>query len=77
MSMYLKLLILCLISAGVLALAVFGKRVRLGTALCFVWLAASLPLCFFLALDDKSTLLFYLITALLGFAYLTGGKHKS
>ena len=77
MSSTLTITILCAVSAGVLALAVFTPLHRLGTVLTFVWLAAALPVCYFCALTDKQVFLFYLLSGALalGFCCL-GGERK-
>ncbi len=70
------LLILCAVSAVLLALGCFAPRTgKLFSALCIVWLAAALPLLFFLNLTARYVLLFYLISGALGLIFLYGGKH--
>lgn len=77
MSSTLIIIILCAVSAGVLALAVFTPLHRLGTALTFLWLAAALPVCYFCALTDKLVFVFYLISAAIALGYLCiGGERK-
>ena len=77
MSSTLIIVILCAVSAAVLALAVFSPVHRLGTVLSYIWLAAALPVCYFCALTDKLVFLFYLISGALALGYLCiGGERK-
>ena len=68
-------LILSAISAVILAL---GRFVRPLSRVCglagLVWLAAALPVMFFLNLDAEHVLLFYLISAAIGLILHFGGK---
>lgn len=77
MSSTLIIVILCAVSAAVLALAVFSPVHRLGTVLSYIWLAAALPVCYFCALTDKQVFLFYLISGALALGYwCIGGERK-
>ena len=69
------LLILCAVSMVLMALGTFVPRLGKACAgLCLLWLAAALPLMFFLELGARHVLLFYLISAALGLIFLYGGK---
>ena len=70
------LLILCAISGVLLALAVFAPPGRLWSALSLLWLAGALPALFFLGMDWRHVLLFYLISGGLGLLFLMGGKRS-
>lgn len=77
MSPYLILLILCAVSALLLALICFSPRAgRIGTGLCLAWLAAALPVMYFLDIERKGILLFYLVSAAIGLVFMTGGKER-
>lgn len=47
---------------------------RICAVLCLVWLAAALPLMFFLDLSAPYVLLFYLLSGLLALIFQFGGK---
>ena len=69
------LLILCAVSAVLLALGCFVPGLgKVCGVLCVFWLAAALPLLFFLELSARHALLFYLISGALGLIFLHGGK---
>lgn len=75
MSAFETTLILSAVSAVILGL---GRFVRPLTRICgvagLVWLAAALPVMFFLNLDSQHVLLFYLISAAVGLIFHFGGK---
>ena len=69
------LLILCAVSAALLALGCFVPKLgKVCAVACVIWLAAALPLMFFLELNARYVLLFYMISAALGLIFLFGGK---
>lgn len=76
MSPYITLLILCAVSALLLALAFFSPWHKQATGLCLLWLAASLPIMYFSDFSRNFILLFYLISAAAGLVYLAGGEKK-
>ena len=67
--------ILAAVSAVILGL---GRFVRPLGRICgvagLVWLAAALPVMFFLNLDAQHVLLFYLLSAAVGLIFHLGGK---
>ena len=75
MTPILTMLILCAVSAVLLALGCFVPGLgKVCGALCVLWLAGALPLLFFLNLSARHALLFYLISGALGLIFLYGGK---
>ncbi len=77
MSPYILLIILCGISAALLAQCYFSRWwSNLGTYVCLVWLAAALPIMYFSDMDRELILLFYLISGAIGLIYQAGGKKK-
>ena len=69
------LLILCAVSTVLTALGCFVPGLgKICAGLCLLWLAAALPLLFFLNLSARHVLLFYLISGALGMIFLFGGK---
>ena len=77
MSPYLILIILCAVSGGLLALSYYSRWwSNLGSYILLFWLAASLPIMYFTALDRKLILLFYMISAAIGLAIQAGGAKK-
>ena len=72
-------LVIVLIMSAVSALLTgLGSLVRCLTRVCGVllllWLAAALPLMFFLDVSSELVLLFYLISAVCGLIFTIGGR---
>ena len=68
-------LILFAVSAAILGLGRFVRPLgRVCGVLGLVWLAAALPVMFFLNLDARHVLLFYLLSAAIGLIFHIGGK---
>lgn len=68
-------LLLSAVSGVLTALGCFVRPLgRLCAVLCLVWLAAALPVMFFLKLAFEYVLLFYLISSALGLIFLLGGR---
>lgn len=68
-------LILSAVSAVLMALGCFVRPLgRICGVLCFVWLAAALPLMYFLNVGWAYVLLFYLISAAVSLIFQYGGK---
>lgn len=68
-------LILSAVSAVLLGLGRFVRPLgRILSAIGLVWLAAALPVMFFLDLEARYVLLFYLISAAVGLIVHFGGK---
>ena len=68
-------LILSAVSAVLVGLGRFVRPLtRICGVLCLVWLAAALPVMFFLNLDSQHVLLFYLLSAAMGLIIHFGGK---
>lgn len=77
MSPYILLLILCAVSAALLAQCFFSRWwSNLGTYICLVWLAAALPIMYFADMSRNHILLFYLVSGAVGLAYHLGGEKK-
>ena len=75
MSPFLTTLILCAVSGLLMALARYVPFLgRIGGVLCLLWLAAALPVFFFLNLGWAYVLLFYLTSGTLGLIFVYGGK---
>ncbi len=75
MSPFLTTLILCAVSGLLMALARYVRRLgRVCGVLCLLWLAAALPVFFFLNIGWEYVLLFYLTSGTLGLIFLYGGK---
>ena len=68
-------LILSAVSALIIGLGRFVRPLaRICGIVCLVWLAAALPLMFFLNLNSQHVLLFYLISSALGLIFHFGGR---
>lgn len=68
-------LILSAVSAVILGLGRFIRPLgRLCSVAGLIWLAAALPVMFFLDLEARYVLLFYLISAAVGLIFQFGGK---
>ena len=68
-------LILAAVSGVLQALGIFVRPLaRIASILLLVWLAAALPLMFFLNVASQYVLLFYLLSAVLGLILQLGGK---
>ena len=68
-------LILSAVSGVLLGLGSFVRPLtRVCGILCLVWLAAALPIMFFMNLSAQYVLLFYLLSAVLGLIFSFGGK---
>ncbi len=78
MSPVLTFLILCAVSALLLAGASFLPRTaaKICSVVLLIWLAASLPLLYFTMLDEKYVLLFYLVSGAFGLLFRLGGEAK-
>ncbi len=78
MSPVATFLILCGVSAALLAAASFLPRpwALAGAVLLLVWLAAALPVMYFCMLGEKYVLLFYLISGACGLLFRLGGERK-
>ena len=75
MSPLLTTIILAAVSVLLQALGVFLAPLRkLAGILLLLWLAAALPLQFFLNLPSMNVLLFYLLSAVLGLILHRGGN---
>ena len=69
------ILILAGVSAALLALGFFVRSLRKAAGIVLlVWMAAALPLLFFLNITAEGVLLFYILSALLGLIFSFGGK---
>jgi len=68
-------LILCAVSGLLLALSRYVRFLgRVCGVLSMIWLAAVLPVLFFLNIGWEYVLLFYLVSGMLGLIFLYGGK---
>ena len=68
-------LVLFAVSALILGLGRFVRPLgRVCGILGLVWMAAALPLMFFLNLDSQHVLLFYLLSAAIGLIFHMGGR---
>lgn len=75
MSPLLTTFILTAVSALLLALNRFVRPLgRVCGVLCVLWIAAALPVMFFLNLGWEYVMLFYLLSALIGLILIYGGK---
>ena len=75
MSPLLTTLILSAVSGALLALGCFVRPLRRAAGvLLLVWMAAALPILFFLNIPSRETLLFYLLSAVFGLIFSFGGK---
>ena len=69
------ILILAGISAVLQALGFFVRSLRKAAGVVLlVWMAATLPLLFFLGVSAEGVLLFYILSALFGLIFSFGGK---
>lgn len=74
-SSLLTTLLLAAVSGVLTGLGCFVRPLgRICAVLCFVWLAAALPIMFFLSLAAEYVLIFYLISSALGLIFLFGGR---
>ncbi|MCD7770000.1 MAG: hypothetical protein LUH36_07805 [Oscillospiraceae bacterium] len=68
-------LVLCGISAALMALAVFARPIaKPCTVLCLLWMGAALPVMFFMTYAWRYVLLFYLISSAFSLLFLFGGR---
>ena len=68
-------LILSAVSAALMGLGCLVRPLkRVCGVLCLLWLAAALPLLFFLDIPSQLVLLFYLISAAAGLLFNMGGR---
>ncbi len=75
MSTLITTLLLSAVSAILMALGCFVRRLaRVCGILTLVWLAAALPILFFLNIGSEFVLLFYLISAVCGLMCNFGGR---
>ncbi len=75
MSAFVTTLILSAVSGLLTGLGCFARPLgRVCAVLCLVWLAAALPVMFFLKLASEYVLMFYLISGALGLIFLYGGR---
>lgn len=75
MSPFWITLILSAVSALLLALGRFVRPLgRVCGVLSLVWIAAALPVLYFLNIGWEYVLLFYLVSGTLGLIFLYGGK---
>lgn len=75
MSAFVTTLILSAVSGLLTGLGCFVRPLgRVCAVLCLVWLAAALPVMFFLNLASEYVLMFYLISGALGLIFLYGGR---
>lgn len=75
MSPLLTTLILSAVSGLLMALSRYVRFLgRVCGVLSFLWLAAAIPVLFFLHIGWEFVLLFYLISGTLGLIFLYGGK---
>jgi len=75
MSPFLTIIIMCCVSALLMALSRFVRFLgQVCGVLSLVWIAAALPLLFFLNIGWEYVLLFYLVSGTLGLIFLYGGK---
>lgn len=75
MSSFSLTFILSAVSALLMALGCFVRPLgRVCGALCLLWLAAALPLMFFLNVDWEFVLLFYLISGAAALIFSYGGR---
>ena len=69
------ILILAGISAVLQTLGFFVRSLRKAAGVVLlVWMAATLPLLFFLGVSAEGVLLFYILSALFGLIFSFGGK---
>ncbi len=73
-SPFLTTLLLSAVSAALMGLGCLTRLKRVCGVLCIVWLAAALPLLFFLNIPSQMVLLFYLISAAAGLLFNMGGR---
>lgn len=78
MSPVLTFLILCAVSAALLAGATFLPPLfaKICAVLMLLWLAAALPLLYFSMLGEQYVLLFYLVSGAIGLLLRLGGEKK-
>lgn len=78
MSSVVTFLILCAVSALLLAGGIFLPRpwANVCAVLMLLWLAAALPILYFSMLDESYVLLFYLISGAIGLLLQWGGGKK-
>ena len=75
MSAFFKMVLLCAPSVILLGLGTWVKTYnRIWRAACLIWLAAALPVMFFMGLEEEELLLFYLVSAAAGLLFRTGGE---